>query len=137
MSIPHRNKPHAPHAHQYIRVSASATKTTMLSGLPARLRAARDECGKTNRQLADEVGKDESTVSLWMSGGRTPRMKNLEKLAQAMGKELGDLWEGPQATPANAAQQSVLDDMTTMSPEQQEAIAALVRAAKTANRAAK
>lgn len=104
----------------------------MLYDLPSRLRALRDDSGKTNRQLADEIGMDESTLSLWMSGERTPRMKNLEKLARAMGKELREVWEGPQATPATAAQQSVIDDMAGMSPEQQEAIAAIVRATKAA-----
>ena len=39
---------------------------------------------------------------------------------------------GPQATPATAAQQAVIDDMAGMTPAQQEAIAAMVRAVKAA-----
>lgn len=120
------------HETGYLLVALSGTARPMLYDLPSRLRALRDDSGKTNRQLADEIGMDESTLSLWMSGERTPRMKNLEKLARAMGKELREVWEGPQATPATAAQQSVIDDMAGMSPEQQEAIAAIVRATKAA-----
>lgn len=59
-------------------------------------------------------------------------MKNLEKVAAALGIEMAELWEGPEATPANAAQQSVVDDMAGMTPEQQEAIAAMVRSIKQA-----
>lgn len=59
-------------------------------------------------------------------------MKNLEKVAQALGIEMSELWEGPEATPANAAQQSVIDDMAGMTPEQQEAVAAMVRSIKLA-----
>ncbi len=98
-----------------------------MSDIPAKLRAARDKGGFTNRDLAAKIGKDESTVSLWMSGNRTPRVKNLEQLAKLMGVEMSELWEGPEATPANAAQQSVLDDMARLDATQQEAIAAFVR----------
>jgi transcriptional regulator with XRE-family HTH domain len=98
-----------------------------MSDLPAMLRAARDRGGFTNRDLADRIGRDESTVSLWMSGKRTPRMKNLEQLAAAMGLETPDLWRGPEATPATAAQASVLEDMSHLDATQQAVIAALVR----------
>ena len=71
--------------------------------LAPKLRAALDRAGITARDLAGRIGLDESTVSLWLSGQRTPRMKNLEKVAQALGIELAELWAGPQATPATAA----------------------------------
>ncbi len=54
-------------------------------------------------------------------------MKNLEKLAKAMGLEARDLWSGPEVVPATAAQKSVLDDMNQLDPTQQEIVAALVR----------
>lgn len=98
-----------------------------MSLLPAMLKAARDSGGFTNRDLAEKIGRDESTVSLWMSGKRTPRMKNLEQLARAMGKELPELWSGPEAVPASAAQASVLEDMNRMDETQQEAFAAFAR----------
>lgn len=95
--------------------------------LPAMLRAARDAGGFTNRDLAEKIGRDESTVSLWMSGKRTPRMKNLVELARVMGIEMTELWSGPEATPATAAQAAVLEDMSHLDETQQEAIAAFVR----------
>ena len=60
--------------------------------LAPKLRAALDRAGITARDLAGRIGLDESTVSLWLSGQRTPRMKNLEKVAQALGIELAELW---------------------------------------------
>jgi transcriptional regulator with XRE-family HTH domain len=98
-----------------------------LTSLPAMLRAARDKGGFTNRDLADKIGRDESTVSLWMSGKRTPRMKNLEQLARVMGVEMADLWSGPEAMPATAMQVAVLEGMNHLDETQQEAVAALVR----------
>ena len=61
-------------------------------------------------------------------------MKNLQKIATALGMEVAEFWAGPEATPATAAQQAVIDDMAGMTPEQQEAVAAMVRAVKLANR---
>lgn len=98
-----------------------------LLDLPAMLRAARDRGGFTNRDLAEKIGRDESTVSLWMSGKRTPRMKNLQDLARVMGVEMAELWSGPEAIPATAAQAAVLEEMSHLDETQQEAIAALVR----------
>lgn len=107
-----------------------------MTPLAAKLRSALEKSELTARDLADRIGIHESTVSLWLSGGRTPRMKNLEKMAQALGIEMAELWEGPEATPANATQQAVLDDMAAMTPEQQEAVAAMVRSIKLASRPA-
>jgi transcriptional regulator with XRE-family HTH domain len=100
----------------------------MASDLPAKLRAALDRSGITARDLAKRIPVDESTVSLWLAGERTPRMKNLEKFAKALGIELAELWEGPEAVPSNEAQLSVLEDMNHLTPVQQEAVAAMVRA---------
>lgn len=57
-------------------------------------------------------------------------MRNLEKLAKAMGLETKDLWTGPEAMPATAAQKSVLEDMNQLDATQQEIVAALVRSMK-------
>lgn len=54
-------------------------------------------------------------------------MKNLEELARVMGVEMADLWSGPEAVPATAAQAAVLEEMSHLDETQQEAIAALVR----------
>lgn len=99
----------------------------MTSSLPARIQAALDKSGMTQRDLAAAIKMDESTVSLWLSGERTPRVKNLEKLAKALGIEARELWSGPEATPANEVQAQVLQDMAHLSPTQQEMIAGLVK----------
>lgn len=103
-----------------------------MSPIAANLRLALDRADMNARELADKIGVAESTVSLWLSGGRVPRVKNLEKIASALGLELADLWEGPEATPASPAQQAVIDDMAGMTPAQQEAVAGMVRAIKLA-----
>lgn len=106
---------------------------TMSTALATRIKAAFERSGLSQLDLATAVGVDESTVSLWLSGGRTPRVKNLEKLARAMGLEASELWSGPEATPANAAQASVLHHMSFLDPVQQEAVAGLVRSMRAAS----
>lgn len=100
---------------------------TMSTPIAEKIKSAFERSGLSQRELADKVGVDESTVSLWLSGGRIPRVKNLEKLAQAMGIEARELWSGPEATPVSEVQAQVLEDMAHLSPTQQEVVAALVR----------
>jgi transcriptional regulator with XRE-family HTH domain len=99
----------------------------MTTALADKIRSAFERSGLSQRDLATAVGVDESTVSLWLSGERTPRVKNLEKLARAMGLEARELWSGPEATPVNEVQAKVLEDMNHLSPAQQEVVAAVVR----------
>lgn len=107
-----------------------AESPTMSTDLAAAIRTAFDNGGFTQAKLAEAIGVHESTVSLWISGKRTPTVKNLEKLARAMGLETKALWSGPEAIPANEAQLSVLQDMNELDPTQQEIVAALVRSMK-------
>lgn len=102
----------------------------MSTNLAANIKAAFDRGDFNQRALADAIGVHESTVSLWISGKRTPGMKNLEKLARAMGLETTALWAGPEAMPATAAQKAVLEDMNQLDATQQEIVAALVRSMK-------
>lgn len=103
-----------------------------MSNLPAKLRAALEKRGITQRDLAELIPMNESTVSLWLSGARTPRMKNLERLAQALGIEMAELWEGPEATPVNAVQQAMIDEMGQLEDSQQEILLALARSMRKA-----
>jgi transcriptional regulator with XRE-family HTH domain len=84
--------------------------------------------GKTAREVAVLVGVHESTVSLWTTGGRTPRMKHLEKLAQVLGLELAELWAGAEAVPATAEQSAMIDEMGNLTIEQQQVLLATARA---------
>jgi transcriptional regulator with XRE-family HTH domain len=84
------------------------------------------------REVAELVGVHESTVSLWINGERTPRVKHLEKLAQVLGREIGEFWAGPEATPATATQAAMVDEMAQLDPVQQEALLALARSMRAA-----
>jgi transcriptional regulator with XRE-family HTH domain len=98
-----------------------------MSVIAPKLRAALDRAGITARDLAGRIDMDESTVSLWLSGKRTPRLKALEKIAAALNIELAELWAGPEAIPANAVQAAMVDEMGQLTPAQQEALLALAR----------
>jgi transcriptional regulator with XRE-family HTH domain len=102
-----------------------------MSIVAPKLRAALERAGITARDLAGRIDMDESTVSLWLSGGRTPRMKNLQKVADALGIELATLWAGPEATPATEVQAAMIDEMGQLSPAQQEALLAIARTMRT------
>lgn len=103
-----------------------------MSVLAPKLRVLLDRKGITARDLAGLIGMDESTVSLWLSGERTPRVKNLQKVAIALDVEMAELWTGPEATPASAVQAAMIDEMGQLSPTQQEALLAMARAMREA-----
>jgi transcriptional regulator with XRE-family HTH domain len=101
-----------------------------MSVLAPKLRALLDRKGITARDLAGRIDMDESTVSLWLSGQRTPRVKNIEKLARALDVELAEIWSGSESEPQSPVQAAVVDEMKAMSETQQEAILAMIRAMK-------
>lgn len=76
-------------------------------------------------EVARELGVDKSAVSRWMSGGRTPTVQNLIDLARLLEIEVTDLWRGPEAIPATPEQRAMMDRMSRMTPEQQQAMLAL------------
>ena len=43
-----------------------------LNFTPQRIKALRERMGLTQEKFADSVGVDQSTVSLWETGGRSP-----------------------------------------------------------------
>lgn len=98
-----------------------------MSLLSDKIAAAIADSGMTAREVADKIGYHESTVSLWISGGRTPRVKALEKLAAALGIEMADMWQGPEAVPATAEAAAMVDEMANLTPEQQQALLAIAR----------
>jgi transcriptional regulator with XRE-family HTH domain len=79
----------------------------------------------TPADIARQVGVDKSAVSRWMSGERTPTMKNLIDLADTLQVEITALWDGPEALPATPEQKAMLQRMGEMTPEQQQAFLAL------------
>lgn len=104
-----------------------------MSSLSRRLTQARDAAGLTNKEVAQRLGLDESTVSLWMNGKRTPRVENLQKLAAELDVEMSELWQGEEVLPATPAQRAMVEEMADMSQAQQEALLALARAMRAGN----
>lgn len=62
------------------------------------LRRMRERQGWTQQRLADESGVDRATISQIESGRRSPSIETLEKLAGAMGREMGDFFPKAQAS---------------------------------------
>ena len=50
-----------------------------------RLRVVLVERKKTGKWLAEQLGKDPSTVSKWSSNSSQPSLETLDKLAEALG----------------------------------------------------
>ncbi len=61
-------------------------------------KSAREKSGKTQHDLATELGVDQSTVSLWEVGKTLPRAKLLPRLADTLGCTIDEL-----LTPDNPA----------------------------------
>lgn len=53
-------------------------------GMGLRIRVARVSRNVSQRQLADMVGKSLSTVSMYETGKRTPRVDTLKRIAEAL-----------------------------------------------------
>ena len=102
-----------------------------MSTISVNLKIALQRVGMTSRELAARTGVDESTVSLWLSGQRTPIIKNLRTIADTLGVNVVELLVGSQHE-LSSAQQSVLADMAALPDNVQYAIAAMVSAVKTA-----
>lgn len=99
---------------------------TRLEALATRLRKARDDAQVSNGYIAQHLGVDESSVSRWMNGGRTPTVKNLMELAELLGVEMTELWEGEQVLPATPEQRIVVEAMRDLDATQQQALVALI-----------
>ncbi len=46
---------------------------------------------KTNRWLANELGKDEATVSNWCTNKSQPSLETMVRIAELLGVEMNDL----------------------------------------------
>lgn len=98
-----------------------------MSLLSEKIARAIADSGMTARQVAAKIGYHESTVSLWISGERVPRVKALQKLADALGMEMAEFWQGAEAVPATAEQSAMVDEMANLTVEQQQALVAIAR----------
>lgn len=67
------------------------TKDTLALG--DRIREARKRCGKTQTQVAEELGLYKQTISQW-ERGKTPELQNLVRYAKVVGVEVSELLTG-------------------------------------------
>lgn len=56
------------------------------------IKRLREAQGKTQKQLADEMGVERSTVAKWEAGIAFPRADKLPKLAEVLGCSVADLF---------------------------------------------
>lgn len=56
------------------------------------IKRLREAQGKTQKQLADEMGVERSTVAKWEAGTAFPRGAKLPKLAEVLGCSVSDLF---------------------------------------------
>lgn len=56
------------------------------------IKRLRETQGKTQKQLADEMGVERSTVAKWEAGTALPRADKLPKLAEVLGCSVADLF---------------------------------------------
>ena len=56
------------------------------------LRVAMAEVGETAESLAEQVGVDPKTAARWLSPGRIPQPRHRTAVAEALGRDVGELW---------------------------------------------
>lgn len=98
-----------------------------MAGLSQKLREAFERSGLTKRYIAQRIGVHESTVSLWLSGKRTPLVEHLKELAEVLRVDMADLWDGVEAIPAAPPVRALVDIANELTPVQQQALLALAR----------
>lgn len=55
------------------------------------IKSKREQCNITQKQLAEELGLDQSAICLWETGKTYPRGKLLTKIAKILGCTVDDL----------------------------------------------
>lgn len=83
------------------------------------------DSGLSQSEIAKALDVDKSSINKWIKGGRTPTMKNLIDLAELLGVEMSEIWEGETALPATPEQRAMMEHMRNMTPEQQQAFLAM------------
>lgn len=56
------------------------------------LQVAMAEAGHTAESLAGKIGVDAKTAARWVTRGRIPQIRHRARVAEAVGRDVGDLW---------------------------------------------
>ena len=87
----------------------------------------REERGWTEYQLAEHSGLPQSTISSWYRRNVVPAIPSLEKICNAFGITLSQLFaEGDMPVSLTKSQQKLLERWARLSEEQQAVVLALI-----------
>lgn len=87
----------------------------------------RDDRGWSEYQLAERAGLPQSTISSWYRKNMMPTIPSLEKICNAFGVTLSQLFAQEQdAVLLTQAQKELLDRWTRLTEEQQKVVFALI-----------
>lgn len=87
----------------------------------------REERGWTEYQLAEHSGLPQSTISSWYRKNMVPTIPSLEKICNAFGITLSQLFaEGDTPVSLTKSQQKLLERWARLSEEQQAVVLALI-----------
>ena len=87
----------------------------------------REERGWTEYQLAEHSGLPQSTISSWYRKNMVPTIPSLEKICNAFGITLSQLFaEGDTPVSLTKSQQKLLERWARLSEEQQAVVFALI-----------
>ena len=93
----------------------------------ATITAYREARGWTEYQLAERSGLPQSTISSWYRKNMVPTVPSLEKICQAFGITLSQLFaEGDAPVVLTESQRTLLEQWNKLSAEQQNALFALI-----------
>ena len=56
-----------------------------------RIKVAQAETRRKNKWLAEQIGKDESTISQWCTNARQPSLENLLRIANVLDIDIREL----------------------------------------------
>lgn len=60
-----------------------------------RIKVVLTEKARTNKWLAEELGKDPATVSKWCTNSAQPGVETMVKIAKLLEVEIGELFQNP------------------------------------------
>lgn len=93
----------------------------------ATITAYREARGWMEYQLAERSGLPQSTISSWYRKNMVPTVPSLEKICQAFGITLSQLFaEGDAPVALTESQRTLLEQWNKLSAEQQNALFALI-----------
>jgi transcriptional regulator with XRE-family HTH domain len=102
-----------------------------MTEVASRLRALREKAGISQRELARQIGQDQSNVRFWETTGKIPRSDVLIPIAKVLGVTVEEILGQPKpkrAQPAGGRLGQVFEKATKLPRREQAKIAEVVEA---------